>query len=260
MYIYIIFYNQTWQWKIHYDYTRIIIRISIDDCPIKTSIYGEFSIAIFDYQRIHIILSSWAYQNQSPCFRLRFVGRTCGLSHCRWCLKYVQIISICIWLVVSTPLKNISQIGSSSQLLGKIKKCSKPPTRYSISASKKYLCKFPAPFSGGPNLAQTPGPLDASSKRYCPQTCSAWWWSFWIHKSGSVLELPLGFCKLQNSLTSFSCKYRLFLGVCKLSFFTNGCRGTWSRKVADVDNCCNTTHVGCKQHFSPASLTNWRCE
>jgi hypothetical protein len=25
------------------------------------------------------------------------------------------------WLVVSTPLKNISQIGSSSQLLGKIK-------------------------------------------------------------------------------------------------------------------------------------------
>jgi hypothetical protein len=26
-----------------------------------------------------------------------------------------------IWLVVSTPLKNISQIGSSSQLLGKIK-------------------------------------------------------------------------------------------------------------------------------------------
>ena len=51
IYIYIIFYNQTWQWKIHYDYTRIIIRISIDDCPIKTSIYGEFSIAIFDYQR-----------------------------------------------------------------------------------------------------------------------------------------------------------------------------------------------------------------
>ena len=29
-------------------------------------------------------------------------------------------IYIC-WLVVSTPLKNISQIGSSSQLLGKIK-------------------------------------------------------------------------------------------------------------------------------------------
>ena len=31
------------------------------------------------------------------------------------------------WLVVSTPLKNISQIGSSSQLLGKY---FKPPTRY----------------------------------------------------------------------------------------------------------------------------------
>jgi hypothetical protein len=30
-------------------------------------------------------------------------------------------IIILSWLVVSTPLKNISQIGSSSQLLGKIK-------------------------------------------------------------------------------------------------------------------------------------------
>ena len=37
--------------------------------------------------------------------------------------------TIIIWLVVSTPLKNMSQIGSSSQLLGKIKKSSKPPNQ-----------------------------------------------------------------------------------------------------------------------------------
>ena len=33
------------------------------------------------------------------------------------------------WLVVSTPLKNISQLGSLFPIYGKIKKCSKPPTR-----------------------------------------------------------------------------------------------------------------------------------
>ena len=33
----------------------------------------------------------------------------------------IVVSSILIWFVVSTPLKNISQIGSSSQLLGKIK-------------------------------------------------------------------------------------------------------------------------------------------
>jgi hypothetical protein len=37
--------------------------------------------------------------------------------------------------VVSTPLKNISQIGSSSQLLRE-KKCSKPPTRYTNQQQK----------------------------------------------------------------------------------------------------------------------------
>jgi len=39
------------------------------------------------------------------------------------------------WLVVSTPLKDISQIGSPSQLLGKIKKCSEPPTSQSCLRS-----------------------------------------------------------------------------------------------------------------------------
>jgi hypothetical protein len=33
----------------------------------------------------------------------------------------IKKYKIPIWLVVSTPLKNIGQIGSSSQLLGKIK-------------------------------------------------------------------------------------------------------------------------------------------
>ena len=31
---------------------------------------------------------------------------------------------------IATPLENMSQIGSSTQLLGKIKKCSKPPTSH----------------------------------------------------------------------------------------------------------------------------------
>ena len=36
------------------------------------------------------------------------------------------------WLVVSTPLKNISQLGWLFPIHGKIKKCSKPPTRYTV--------------------------------------------------------------------------------------------------------------------------------
>ena len=33
-----------------------------------------------------------------------------------------------VWLVVSTPLKNISRLGLLFPIYGKIKKCSKPPT------------------------------------------------------------------------------------------------------------------------------------
>jgi hypothetical protein len=33
-----------------------------------------------------------------------------------------------IWWVVSTPLKNISQLGLLFPIYGKIKNCSKPPT------------------------------------------------------------------------------------------------------------------------------------
>ena len=60
-----------------------------------------------------------------------------GMSQESWRLRkkpgfiYIYILYIIIWLVVSTPLKNISQIGSSSQLtIGENKNCSKPPTSY----------------------------------------------------------------------------------------------------------------------------------
>ena len=46
---------------------------------------------------------------------------------------YIYIIQYYIYiycLVVSTPLKNISQLGWLFPIYGKIKKCSKPPTKY----------------------------------------------------------------------------------------------------------------------------------
>ena len=49
-----------------------------------------------------------------------FFRKSPEMSH-----KWVNYLLVGGW---PTPLKNISQIGSSSQLLGKIKKCSKPPT------------------------------------------------------------------------------------------------------------------------------------
>jgi len=45
------------------------------------------------------------------------------------------------WLVVSTPLKNISQIGSSSQLLGKIKNVPNHQPVSKFAAKKKKLKK-----------------------------------------------------------------------------------------------------------------------
>ena len=45
------------------------------------------------------------------------------------------MIRIHYWLVVSTPLKNISQIGSSSQLLGKIKNVPNHQPDYDTSLS-----------------------------------------------------------------------------------------------------------------------------
>ena len=37
---------------------------------------------------------------------------------------------VTFWLVVSNPLKNISQLGLLFHIPGKLKKCSKPPTSY----------------------------------------------------------------------------------------------------------------------------------
>ena len=47
-----------------------------------------------------------------------------------WCHQ------ILFWLVVSTPPKNISQWEGFSQILWKIKECSKPPTSFCGSQSK----------------------------------------------------------------------------------------------------------------------------
>ena len=52
-----------------------------------------------------------------------------GPSMWTWC----PIFSNHIWLVVSAPFENISQLGWLFPLYGKIKKCSKPPTRYRCS-------------------------------------------------------------------------------------------------------------------------------
>ena len=46
-----------------------------------------------------------------------------------------------IWLVVSTPLKNISQLRLLFPIYGKIKKCSKPPTRIDSWADIIFLAK-----------------------------------------------------------------------------------------------------------------------
>ena len=54
--------------------------------------------------------------------------------------RYAIRCSINYWLVVSTPLKNISQLGLLFPIYGKIK-CSKPPTNYSIVPV--LLVKFP---------------------------------------------------------------------------------------------------------------------
>ena len=201
--LYIIFYNQTWQWKIHYDYTRIIILISIDDCPIKTSICGEFSIAIFDYQRIHILLSSWAYQNQSPCFRLRFVGRTCGLSHRRWCLKYVQIISICTLFLHH---KNL---------------CAN--FHHHFLAVGPIWPRHPAHSMQIANaIARKPAVLGGDHEG----STSLW---------GSVLEVHCHWASATRIPWRVSPVNTGCFWVCKLSFFTNGQRDMITESFSDVD-------------------------
>ena len=58
-----------------------------------------------------------------------------NLPHRGWCCTYstynalLFFLYVDIWLVVSTPLKNISQLGVLFPIYGG-KKCSKPPTKY----------------------------------------------------------------------------------------------------------------------------------
>ena len=48
-----------------------------------------------------------------------------------------------VWLVVSTPLKNISQLGWLFPIYGKIKRCSKPPTSMYSFGTSPFLPGFP---------------------------------------------------------------------------------------------------------------------
>ena len=59
--------------------------------------------------------------------------------HTSWgfCHIYNIFIYIYNWLVISTPLKNISQFGWLFPIYGKNKKCSKPPTSIKIAKSQK---------------------------------------------------------------------------------------------------------------------------
>ena len=56
-----------------------------------------------------------------------------------WLISFIYWWSIIIWLVVSTPLKNIRQIGSSSPKLGENKKSLKPPSSYPMKMHPSLL-------------------------------------------------------------------------------------------------------------------------
>ena len=80
----------------------------------------------------------------------------------------MNTIVIYIWLVVWTPLKNISQLGWwNSQYMGKCQKCSKPPTSlylylpYTIEFSHKHISTDR--YLGGPS-------------------CKTWWFHGGYHE------------------------------------------------------------------------------
>ena len=62
-----------------------------------------------------------------------------------WLYKYWYVhFYIYIWLVVSTPPKNISQLGLLFPIYGTYKKCSKPPTRLTSKQTEQlWIPKFP---------------------------------------------------------------------------------------------------------------------
>ena len=78
--------------------------------------------------------------------------------HTSWgfCHIYNIFIYIYNWLVISTPLKTISQFGWLFPIYGKNKKCSKPPTSIKIAKSQKkqhvvYSCCCPHRIAGNAN-------------------------------------------------------------------------------------------------------------
>ena len=104
--------------------------------------------------------SMFQKNSKTPCeFGQFLAARYCPVFHQYFCSLVIS--SIRIWLVVSTPLKNISQIGNLPQI-GVNKKCLKPPGRYPSITSwwlvqpthlKKYakvnLDSFPPGIRGG---------------------------------------------------------------------------------------------------------------
>ena len=80
---------------------------------------------------------SWLRSKRGPCLRTcDLVKSVFILPSMHWFswnwtgkpLKHLETYWNIFWLVVSTPLKNISQLGLLFPIYGSIKKCSKPPT------------------------------------------------------------------------------------------------------------------------------------
>ena len=97
--------------------------------PTKTNAYHILSWC-------SVLKCHWKY-NIIILYHCHVIGKVVLISsfYCQ-CLSY----PIHDWLVVSTPLKSISQLGSLFPIYGKSKKsCSKPPTR---SPSYSHCCWF----------------------------------------------------------------------------------------------------------------------
>ena len=123
-----------WQMTNHEPYVFLVWWTVLSFCfkcwnPTKTNAYhilSWFSV-LKCHWKYHIII----------LYQCHVIGKVVLISsfYCQ-CLSY----PIHDWLVVSTPLKSISQLGSLFPIYGKSKKsCSKPPTR---SPSYSHCCWF----------------------------------------------------------------------------------------------------------------------
>ena len=84
--------------------------------------------------------------------------------HVSTCFIRKDVLSL-IWLVVSTPLKNLSQIGSSSQLLGKIKVMFQTTNQSPRSLPSRPLFKLLTANRTEPNSRSK---LNRSARRWLP--------------------------------------------------------------------------------------------